>query len=36
MPRKQDAHALLVGMETGAAVMQNMEAPLKIKSRTTI
>ena len=35
MQRKQDAHALLVGMEMGAAIKENMEVPRKIKNRTT-
>ena len=35
MQRKQDAHALLVGMEMGAAITENMEVPRKIKNRTT-
>src|SRR3712207_9222729 len=35
--RKRNPHTLLVGMQTGAATMENsMEIPQKITSRTTI
>ena len=37
MQRKGNPHALLVGMQTGAATLENrMEAPQKIKNRTTL
>ena len=36
MWRKRNPHALLVGMQTGAApVEKSMEIPQKVKSRTT-
>ena len=37
MRRKRISFALLVGMQTGAAILENsMEVPQKIKSRTTL
>ena len=37
MWRKKNPHALLVGMQSCTATMENnMEVPQKIKSRTTI
>ena len=37
MQRKENNFALLVGMQTGAATLENsMEVPQKIKSRTTL
>ena len=36
MWRKGDPHALLVGMQTGAATVGNMELPQKMKNDTTL
>jgi len=37
MWRKRNTHALLVGMQTGAATMEDsMELPQKFKNRTTL
>ena len=37
MKRKGDALTLLVGMQTGAATLENsVEVPQKIKNRTTL
>ena len=37
MGRKGNSHTLLVGVQTGAATMENsMKIPQKIKNRTTI
>ena len=37
MWRKRNPHALLVGMQTGAATVEkSMEVPQKIKNRTTL
>ena len=36
MLRKGNPHALLVGMQIGAATMENMELPQKIKNETAL